>query len=983
MSAPSEAPHILDPIPVLYGRDAELGILRACIDAAISGRGQLVLISGQAGIGKTSLTQAALDAVPDGVIVLKGSSYDLGVTPPYGPWIELLRAYEPGGNLPRFPAIARSRDGLESMGSTQAILDDVMQFLTDVSASRSLVLVLEDAHWADHASVELLRYLARLILPLRVLIIVTYREDELTVGDPLHLVLPLLVRETHATRIMLRPLGEEHVRKLVDDRFLLSEGDAVRLTEWLVRLGGGNPFFIGELLQTLEYEGTVHPDGERWRLGDLESVQAPALILQLIESRLDRVSAGTHELLQVASVIGLEVPIDLWAHVSQVTDDVLAEAITQAQAARLIDEARGRPSFVFRHALIREALYYSIVLPRRRTLHRQVAEALAQQSSPDADELAHHFHHARDARAAEWFVQAGVRAAHQFAWRTAADRFRLALDWVERDGGRQVAAGWLLYFIGMLSRRLSLNESTRALERALVLADECGDTQLTGLVTTGIGLMHCIQGRIAQGLEGIETGIRIQKQYVAQVPEQSTDEDRVRSLLRTILPDPDGRHGTLVNWLALTGHFENAIARGEALIPRIPPTHTQIRFDEYVAVFVGLGHAYLALGRPDDALEAFERAHFHSSIETLPWMYYRSVMSCVSLYWLDQEEVRERVWAMMSEAWSRASGYFSPNIRRGYRIEQYLLGEWDDAEDAALASLADGSPSVGRIATRTVLAYIYWHRGDLDRAREQLLLVRTEHNLDTFGEVWFAAAVRMYELEAQLSLSQGDLIAADAAIERHGAWLDWGNAVAWRADHQLLLAARAEAAGDLGTAIEHAREAVRLAEEPRQPLALLHGHRLLARVEISRSRYSDASSHLQAALDLARACEVPIELALTQIVEAQLAVASGSIEAAHAPVAAARKTCERLRARPALDQIADLESRLMGRAGSARARGGLSERELEVLRLVAQGLSDAEVAERLFISRRTVSGHLQSIYNKLGVTSRTAAAAFAFENQLV
>lgn len=942
-----------------------------------------MLVSGQAGIGKTSLIQVVLDSMREDVIVLTGSSYDLGVTPPYGPWIEMLRAYQPAAHPPHVPAITRSDGDLESMGSAQAVLDDVMVFLRDVSAARPIVLILEDAQWADHASVELLRYLARRLSTLQMLIVVTYRDDELAPGDPLHAFVPLLVRETRAVRIMLPPLGEADVRQLVGDRFLLSADDALRLTAWLVRLGGGNPFFIGELLQTVEHERVMQPDGDRWRLGNLESVQAPTLILQLIETRLGQVSSSTYELLQTASVIGVEVSLDLWSIVSGASDAALTEAFEQAQSARLIDEARGHASFVFRHALIREALYYSNVLPRRRTLHLQVAEALAQQALPDADELAHHFHHARDARAAEWFVQAGVRAARQFAWRTAVDRFRIALDWIEREGERPNEAAWLCYFIGMLSRRVSLNDSAQSLEQALVLAEAHGDAQLVGLATTGIGLLNCIRGSISQGLTRIETGIRVQHQYIAQARDEEEDLRPIRAILKSLLPNPDGRHGTLVNWLATAGYFENAISRGEELLPRIPPPPTLLRFDEYYGVHVGLGQAYTAMGMPSEAIEAFDHAYAHSSMESVPWMYFRSVLGCVFLYWLEHVEVRERYWALMSEASSRSSGYVSPHNRHSYRVERYLHGDWDEAEDAALSMLANQSISFGRIATRTVLAYIYWHRGDLDRAWGQLRLVHSEHDLDTFGNVWFAAAVRLYELEAQVLLSQGDVAAADTAIERHGAWLEWSKSVAWRADHQVLLAARAEATGNLGNAVEHAREAIRLAEQPRQPVALLHGHRLLARLAISRSRYSEAETHVREALVLARACDVPIELALTQVVEAQVAVASGSAVDARAQLHAAREICEPLRAYPTLHHITDIENRLAEQTGTTRTRGGLSERELDVLRLVAQGMSDAEVAERLFISRRTVSGHLQSIYNKLGLGSRTAAVAFAFENDLV
>src|SRR5690606_34297599 len=124
----------------------------------------------------------------------------------------------------------------ESIGGGQALFEDVANFLAAVAARRPLVLVLEDTQWADHASVELLRYLARRLISIPALLIVTYRADELVLGDPLYLVLPQLVRETSTTRIMLRPLREYAIRELVDDRFNLPEDAALKLTDWLNRL---------------------------------------------------------------------------------------------------------------------------------------------------------------------------------------------------------------------------------------------------------------------------------------------------------------------------------------------------------------------------------------------------------------------------------------------------------------------------------------------------------------------------------------------------------------------------------------------------------------------------------------------------------------------------------------------------------------------------------------------------------------------------
>jgi DNA-binding CsgD family transcriptional regulator len=172
-----------------------------------------------------------------------------------------------------------------------------------------------------------------------------------------------------------------------------------------------------------------------------------------------------------------------------------------------------------------------------------------------------------------------------------------------------------------------------------------------------------------------------------------------------------------------------------------------------------------------------------------------------------------------------------------------------------------------------------------------------------------------------------------------------------------------------------------LASEPPQPLALLAANRLLGELETEDGDYVNSRHHLDDALALADSCQAPFERALTLVALAELALTRSDVGNASPLLADARAICEPLGARPTLERIAALESQLAV-APRPRHPAGLSAREVEVLRLVADGLTDAEVAERLFLSRRTVSTHLTSIYTKLGVSSRAAATRFAVENGL-
>lgn len=975
-----------NPAPVVYGRDPELETLRAVLASALAGHGHFVLIAGEAGIGKTTLIQAVLDDVSSQAVILKGASYDLGSTPPYGPWLEILRANEPALDLATRPSFVSSFGMDDAIVVGDALFDDTVSFFTSIAQERPLVLVLEDMQWADHASVELLRYLVRRVSTAPMLVIATYRDDELALGDPLYLLLPQLVRESASTRIMLRRLALADIQSLVDARYRLRASSASELSTWLFQLGEGNPFYTSELIQTLEQEGVVHEVASGWELGNLAAVQVPSLIMQLVDARLNRLDAGPRQLLQIAAVIGIEVPVELWKSVAAVSDDELADCLEQAMAAGLLDEIRGRPAFGFRHALIREALYYSVVLPRRRLLHQRIAEEMVRRAASDPDILAHHFQRARDARAVEWLARAGVRAARQFAWRTAVDRFRTALEVLDREPDPPSDRAWLLYLCGMLSRRSSLPDGVRALEQAITIAEQSDDRLLPGIAKMDLGMLHCASGQIALGLRLMESGMATLEVGASHSPGDSNTPGFLQSILQPLVSEAPSRYGIYANWLAVTGQFKRAIAVGEQLIPRIPDAPPQVRYDDYYDTFIGLGQAYAALGRPDQSREAFDRAVAgYSSIEAMPWVYFRSEAFCLATFWLDQPARRDVLRTLVGEAWRRSDGAFSPNVSRMYRLEllSYLRGDWDETIETGSSVLQHGSTGIGRIATRLVLGYIHLHRGDFDIAADHLYRIRSEHSVEEFGNAWFHAAIGVQSLVCRHALETGDRAAADLAIDRHSEWLETTGAVIGRSELALNRAFRAKVAGDARAALAFATEAVGLARAPHQPLALLQALRFVSHLEHLCGEHEPAMEHAQQSLDLALACAVPFEIALSRVSQAELLVQVNDLENASASLEMARETLAHLRAAPALAQVTTLEQELRAWSRPTRTPGGLSERELEVLLLVAKGLSDAEVAGRLFISRRTVSGHLQSIYSKLGVSSRTAAVAFAFENELM
>jgi DNA-binding CsgD family transcriptional regulator len=299
-----------------------------------------------------------------------------------------------------------------------------------------------------------------------------------------------------------------------------------------------------------------------------------------------------------------------------------------------------------------------------------------------------------------------------------------------------------------------------------------------------------------------------------------------------------------------------------------------------------------------------------------------------------------------------------------------IAGRWD--EFAGLLDAARSAPKSFFMWNYAipVLATHARYAGRPERARELLRLVLPHGGeTDVGGTGVPLRGLEGLRLGGELALDAGELDEAGKWIAAHDRWLDWSGYVLGKAEGNLLRARYHRHAGDPGAAQMSGAIALEQASKPRQPLALLAAHRFLAGLDVDGRRFEAAGHHLAAALELADACAAPFERALTLLVGAQLDRATGDATAARGKLVDAIEICSRLGAKPALEEA----ERLLEEITASSSASVLSARELEVLALVADGLTDREVGERLYISPRTVNQHLRSIYNKLGVNSRAAA----------
>ena len=243
--------------PLVVGRAREQDVLRDELATALGGRGRLVLVGGEAGIGKTTLARdLAETTIGQSVFVLTGHCYDLTNTPPYGPWLDLFAGYRREPTRPA-PPTAFSSGKLEAITDQVALYTEVRQFFAALRSARPILILLEDLHWADPASIELLRHISSHLRHWPILLLVTYRLDELTRRPPFAQQLPSLVRDADGLRLALRRLDESALHALVETRFSLADGDEARLVSYLELHAEGKPFFATELLRALEEESLL------------------------------------------------------------------------------------------------------------------------------------------------------------------------------------------------------------------------------------------------------------------------------------------------------------------------------------------------------------------------------------------------------------------------------------------------------------------------------------------------------------------------------------------------------------------------------------------------------------------------------------------------------------------------------------------------------------------------------------------------------
>ena len=548
---PSAVPAPLTPF---VERNAERASLRRLLDDTRAGHGGLGLVAGEAGVGKSRLVAEIGDeAEARGIRVLSGHCVEMMGAPPYLPYVEIIEQVissrrsplalrqalgDVAAEIARIaPAVRRAFPDIPPPVELPAELarrylwNSLSEFLRRAAQVQPVLLVLEDLHWADDSTVQLTEYLAPLLAEMPVLILGTYRDLEVDLQHPLAGVIDQLERRRLVQRVNLRRLSFEGVREM------LSALAGQPAPEQLVRMVDGetegNPFFVEEVHLHLVESGVLLDEHGRFRPDlRLDEVSVPESVRLLLGQRLDRLTASSREVLAAAAVFGRVFAPDFVGEMAGASQEALAEALDEAERARLVAPAKVAGELMFSHELIRQTLLSGVSAVKRERLHLQAADAVSRRYSDDleahAGDLAYHLSQAGRftdrAGLVRYLTIAGDRAFDAAAFDDAVRHFEHALSLI--PAGDQLRGGQLQERLAMAQRSIGRwDEALHTMNEALDRYDALGRAEDIGRLGWAMVYQLVWTARL---VEAVQVG---QRTLAALADTVSADKARLLSAL--------------------------------------------------------------------------------------------------------------------------------------------------------------------------------------------------------------------------------------------------------------------------------------------------------------------------------------------------------------------------------------------------------------------------------------------------------------------
>lgn len=993
----------------LVGRDAELRTLGAALDEANAGRGQAWFVVGESGIGKTRLAMAVVDhALREGFTVAIGRAYPVETGVPYAVFsdalLPMLRDIEPSvltlmtrgtsAELSQlFPALDDGRRASSpAMRGDPAevkarLLWNFTQFLARLSAKKPLLLVLENLQWADSASLEMLHFVARQIATARVLILCTHNDPDARGNATLRTTEQSLRNLGVVQRVRLGALSATDIAALIERRFGTADARVTPFAERLQHWTAGNPFFVDETLKSLVESGQLSEAGGVWSGWEVETLRVPATIREAVLARVSELTDEARRLGEVIAVLGARGTHAELAAASGMRPEGLLSAIDELRAADMLTEREESDDVVydFAHPLLQETLYAELGLARLKRMHAGVADALERlygdESALHADRLAFHYLRgetgdAASAKAARYLRAAGNDAAAKYANREAAQYLSSSIGFLERDdtpAGREALIEATAELARVRQRLGDYDGAMTLWNRALAAARAAEHVGRVASIERSIGLAHYWRGELNEALAHYDAAIDAARR-VDDRPLEARVLIARASCLQAIGRTLDSRAETdaalaIATQLNDPGLLARAHRAALLLHMWIGPADVAREHGRQAIAFAELS------GQRAAAWSS------HWALATLGGLTGRA------------DDARRH----LAEAHRIADDLASPLLRAWTsEVEiEYLagIGDWDQAVAIAQQTVEVARALGQRSLLPRVLVWLgllHLGRGEIERGKAcvdeawELAHGRVEDASaprDVFaivpahiGRAAYAMAVG--ENAKAIRLGQTGLSIADRS----------GNVV-W-AIHRLMpvIAEASLWAADLSRASAIAERMRRESRALGQQLGLAWADACDALVELLSGDKARAIALLAGAVDALEAIPYVPDAARLRRQLGRALAETGDRDGAMRELRRAHDVFQHLGAARELDatreQMRELGARPPARSSSSGI-GGLTGREVEIVRLVAARRSNKEIGAALGISARTASTHLSNIFSKLGVASRGELADHAREQGLL
>jgi len=966
--------------PVFVGRDAELALLERALDVAVGGTTGTVLVGAESGVGKSRLISQFAANARDRALVLIGGCVEVGTALPYAPVTALLRmlvrsrgagkvsALLPGNQAAELsallPEFGEQPSGADPAMARARLFEALLTLCEALGEERPLVLVIEDAHWADRSTCDLLTFLVRNLRQAPVLLVVTFRSED-TEPAPLRSLIAGLGRMEGVQRIELEPLSRRDVAAQLEG--ILNGPPRPALINAVYQRGGGNPLFTEALVNR---DGSL-ATGLPWSLRDL------------VLARVKELPAETREALRMTAVGGDHVTHALLAAAANLDDATLTSALRPAVAAHILtSDADG---YGFRHQLFREAVLADLLPGERAVTHRGFATALAA-TPPDR----------RDAAA-------GVQLA--LHWRGAhEDERALTAAW-QAAAEAGAAFGY--------AQRLQMLDQVRELWPSVPDAASSTGTDYVGILE--------LAADAARWAGEPERGLALVADALAKLDEKDDPERRAVALFRRadlrrellqpgqlddlrealrLASEPTPVRARILAYYCWALRREDRNAAAEGYVTELSDLASQLG-DEERQVEASMLLAAVAAHKGEDTVAELLRARDAAAklgsghLEVWAYLTLGHVLgdppgdrggTAEAIQVGRQGLARARQLGLARQIAAPIAGNLA------YALT--AAGRWDEALEIIDEILSLDQPPLGRVHQLLARGQIAVDRGDLDTA---IAIAAEVRSLPAAIHAQGHYAYPLAQLEIHWRLASGDLTGALACARSVPApvpapdpatdaapryqWALIGSAMRACAEAKAFGVADAEVA-ELRTDLE-----ARAAALPRRT-PLVDAYAALVAAESSRAQGRQDLAGWDAAHAAWERLGRPYQAAYALLHAARAAVARGDRDAAAARLRTGAELAERVGARPLLQQIArqarqvGVDLPVSGQA-AVPTRFGLTERETEVLRLVAEGRGNRDIAAELFISPKTASVHVSNILGKLGVATRTEAAAVTYRLHLL